>query len=314
MTTNLVGPSLLKVLESAVPFHNMGLVDSRTPSTLTFLDSARFLAPLLGNPNIVGVITDTTLAETLAVSRPDVVVHLADEPRFAFYTAYNERARQANLQLEPSRIDSSARIHERAYVAPYGVVIGSEVLIEPMATVLAGVRVGAHSIIRAGSSLGVEGFEHKRVAAGLLAVVHDGFVEIDEYVEIGANNTVARGLMGVNTRIGAHTKTDCLVHIAHCAQIGKRCLIPAAAMIAGSAVIGDDVWIGPNASISSQVCIGRGASVTIGSVVVRDVPEDGHVSGNFAVPHLEFLKQLRNQRAQGQSSVVERRASGSLYT
>jgi acetyltransferase-like isoleucine patch superfamily enzyme len=290
-----LGPQLLEAIASAVPFRNMGLASSRTPSTLTFLDSERFLSELTCNPNIVGVITSSALSEKVAVRRPDVAIHLVDEPRDVFYTAYNERARLANSQLEPSRIDATAHIHARAYVADRGVVIGPDVVIEPMVTVMPGVRIGAHSIIRAGSSLGVEGFEHKRVAGSLLSVLHDRFVVIDEHVEIGANNTVARGLMGEDTRIGAYTKTDCLVHIAHCVQIGKRCLIPAAAMIAGSVAIGDDVWIGPNASISSQVHIGSGAVVTLGSVVVRDVPDDGRVSGNFAVPHREFLRDMRSR-------------------
>ena len=129
-------------------------------------------------------------------------------------------------------------------------------------------------LIRSGSTIGVEGFEHKRLRNGLiLSVIHDSNVVIGREVEIGGNNTVAKGFMGQDTKIGDFTKTDCLVHIGHCAQIGARCLIPACAMIAGSTIIGDDVWIGPNASISSSLKIGNGAFVTLGSVVVSDVEE-----------------------------------------
>jgi UDP-3-O-[3-hydroxymyristoyl] glucosamine N-acyltransferase len=270
----------------------MGLITSRKPSTLTFLDSERFIQELVGNLNIAAVVTTKALACRLKKHRSDIVVFESEEPRLAFYKAYNIRAYNSNNKLPESRIHESSMVHHSAFVDPIGVTIMANVIIEPMVTVLRGVCIGEGSIIRAGSVIGAAGFEHKRVSTGLISIIHDRFVEIGTNVEIGANNTIARGLLGEDTCIGDYTKTDCLVHIAHCAKVGQRCLIPAAAMIAGSAVIGDDVWIGPNASISSQVRIGKGARVTIGSVVIRDVPVDGQVSGNFAVPHREFLRNL----------------------
>ena len=67
-------------------------------------------------------------------------------------------------------------------------------------------------------------------------------------------------------------------------------------MVAGSTTIGDDVWIGPGASISSEIVIGNGASVTIGSVVVRDVAPGQKVTGNFAVDHKKFIAFMRKIR------------------
>ncbi|MEB3220995.1 MAG: DapH/DapD/GlmU-related protein [Candidatus Sericytochromatia bacterium] len=286
---------VLSALAAQPSLKGFGLIASRQPGTLTFLDSAQFLADLARNPNVAGVITTSTLAQALAERRPDLWLLEAEAPRAVFYQAHNTCAVTANRGLEPSRIAPSAHIDARAYVAPSGVVIGPGVHIEPMVTILPGVEIGANSVVRAGSSLGVEGFEHKRVAGGVLSVVHDRFVVIGEEVEIGANCTVARGLMGEDTQIGHQTKTDCLVHIAHCAKVGARCLVAAHAMIAGSAVIEDDVWIGPNASISSQVHVGQGAQVTLGAVVVRDVAPQERVTGNFAISHRDFLRDMKAQ-------------------
>ena len=49
-------------------------------------------------------------------------------------------------------------------------------------------------------------------------------------------------------------------------------------------VIGDDVWIGPNAAILKGVTIGAGAIVEPGAVVTGDVPAGIRVIGNPAQP------------------------------
>jgi acetyltransferase-like isoleucine patch superfamily enzyme len=47
-------------------------------------------------------------------------------------------------------------------------------------------------------------------------------------------------------------------------------------------VVGDDVWIGPNAALLKGVTVGDGAFVEPGSVVVTDVPPRHRVLGNPA--------------------------------
>lgn len=49
---------------------------------------------------------------------------------------------------------------------------------------------------------------------------------IGAHVEIGANCTIDRGSWR-DTSIGAHTKLDNMVHIAHNVTIGENCLIAA---------------------------------------------------------------------------------------
>jgi UDP-3-O-[3-hydroxymyristoyl] glucosamine N-acyltransferase len=72
--------------------------------------------------------------------------------------------------------------------------------------------------------------------------------------------------------------------------------VGAHASITGSVVIGDEVWIGPNATISSAITVGNRASVSLGSVVTQDVPDDQRVSGNFAIRHERFLSFIRQIR------------------
>lgn len=47
-------------------------------------------------------------------------------------------------------------------------------------------------------------------------------------------------------------------------------------------VIGDNVWLGNRVTIVGDTCIGEGAIIAAGSVVVKDVPECAIVGGNPA--------------------------------
>ncbi len=50
----------------------------------------------------------------------------------------------------------------------------------------------------------------------------------------------------------------------------------------GAIEIGDDVWLGANATIVSNVRVGQGAVIGAGSMVVKDVPDYAIVAGNPA--------------------------------
>lgn len=272
----------------------LGLVNSKEANTVSFLDAIQFSEELIRNYNVSAVMTTGEMAEILRPIRPDLTLIIADDPRYEFYTLQNHVAR---IRLEngvfPSVVEATANIHPTACIAPNNVVIGKHVTIEPNVTILRDVEIGEGTYISAGTVIGAEGFEHKRTSKGILSVVHDGKVIIGESVFIGALNAISKGFSFRDTLIGNETKTDNLVHIAHGAQIGERCFLPASCMIAGSVSIGNDVWVGPNSTISSQIKVGDGAFITLGAVVTRDVPEHGRVSGNFAIPHHQFLKHIK---------------------
>jgi len=122
-----------------------------------------------------------------------------------------------------------------------------------------------------------------------------GRIMIGDRVEIGGNTCVDRGALS-DTVIADDVKIDNLVHIAHNVRIGRCTLIAAGALVAGSSVLGERVWVGPSATISNGLTVGDDAQITLGSVVTRDVPAGGRVSGNFAVSHDRFLSHMRSIR------------------
>ena len=110
-------------------------------------------------------------------------------------------------------------------------------------------------------------------------IKHTGNVVIGDYVEIGSNTCIDKAVLG-STYIEDHCKIDNLVHIAHGVRIGRNSVIIANSMIAGSTVIGENVWVAPSASVLNKLKIADNAFVGMGAVIIRDVEQGDVVAGN----------------------------------
>lgn len=268
---------------------SLGVASSKSfPKILTFLDDRKFLTDLNGNENVRAVFVRR---EDVSVIRKGVNILEVDDPKWFFFTLLNYLA--VNKKRKNSVISDDAEIHPSAVISDVDVVIEDGVIIGPNVTILKDVFIKAGAIIRAGAVLGVDGYEHKRTSRGILTVAHDGKVIVGKNADIGVNSNIVKGFSYRDTIVGDETKIDALVHYSHGVQCGFRCMIVASAMVAGHVTIGDDVWIGPNASISNRIKIGDGAFVSLGSVVVQDVPANAKVTGNFAIPHIKFIRNLK---------------------
>ncbi len=277
-------------LQADAPFvaKQAALINTELPGSITFIDNEKFIAEVNANNNIAVVITEKEFAERIDKGKKIVI---AEDARHCFFSMLNFIAHQGYTK-EKNDIHFSVQVHESAFVSDHNVSIGEGTVVEPNVTILPDVTIGKNCIIRAGAVVGSEGFEHKRTKKGVLSVKHNGKVLLGDHVEIGANCTVDKGFSFRHTIIADHTKMDNLVHIAHGVHIGKACFIAASAMLAGSVTLKDNVWVGPGACIASGITIGNNAQVTIGAVVVQNVLAEHIVSGNFAIDHRKFLKNI----------------------
>jgi UDP-3-O-[3-hydroxymyristoyl] glucosamine N-acyltransferase len=276
-------------------FQSLGLVTYKTSRLLVYLEHEQYLPKLLENPNISCVITTEDLAKNLP---SQLGLAIVDDPRKTFYEIHARLDASTDFYWKsfPTEISPDAQIHPQALIANNNVRIGRGTVVEAGVTLLERSIICNDVVLRAGCTIGSQGFEFKRIGDRILPVAHAGGIRICDRVEIQANCALSRSVFGGFTEIGEDTKLDNLVHIAHNVRIGKRCLLAACAMIAGSVTIGDDVWIGPGASISSEVTIGDRASITIGSVVTKDVAPGQRVTGNFAIDHDKFIAFLKSIR------------------
>jgi UDP-3-O-[3-hydroxymyristoyl] glucosamine N-acyltransferase len=154
-----------------------------------------------------------------------------------------------------------------------GVTVGTNCVLHPNVFVEDGCTLGNDVVLHTGVVVGADGFGYVRDDdRNYQKFPQMGTVVIEDDVEIGANSCIDRAALG-ETRIGAGTKIDNLVQIAHNVQIGKRVIIAAQTGISGSTVIEDDcviggqVGIGDHATVKSGAVIGSQAGVLPGKIV-----------------------------------------------
>ncbi len=188
-------------------------------------------------------------------------------------------------------------IGDRVEIYPH-VFVGDDCVIDEETVLYSNVslrercRIGRRVIIHAGSVIGSDGFGFAPDGKRYHKIPQVGTVQIDDDVEIGANNTIDRGALG-KTWIKRGVKTDNLVHIAHNVVVGEDTLIVAQAGISGSTVIGNHVTLAGQVGVVGHVEIGDNTMVGAKTGISASVPANSIVSGTPHMPHREWLKASR---------------------
>jgi UDP-3-O-[3-hydroxymyristoyl] glucosamine N-acyltransferase len=172
------------------------------------------------------------------------------------------------------------------------VIIGDDVKILPNVTIYERCIIGNRVTIHAGSVIGSDGFGFAPEGQTYIKIPHTGIVQIDDDVEIGANNTIDRATFG-KTWIQSGVKTDNLVHIAHNVTVGENSLLVGQVGISGSVNIGKNAILAGQAGIAGHLSVGNGAIVGPQAGVAKSVPDGETVSGSSAMPHRLWLRMQR---------------------
>jgi len=172
------------------------------------------------------------------------------------------------------------------------VVIGSDVEIFPNVTILNGTRIGSRVTIHAGTVIGSDGFGYTPDDGVYHKIPHQGIVQIDDDVEIGAGNTIDRATYG-KTWIKKGVKTDSLVHIAHNVTVGENTLLVAQVGISGSTTIGRQCILAGQVGVSGHITIGDRVTIGPQAGIAGSIPDGVIVSGSPEMPHKLWLRVQR---------------------
>lgn len=265
------------------PIETVAPLDAIVDAALSFSKakpSGDMLDGVRGACIITSVLPDSIEANTFII---------VDNPRLAFakvlaefFVEKKEAGISQNTVIDPTTKIGKGVIIGNNCTIGRDVVIGDYTEIRNNVIITEGVTIGRHCLIRSNAVIGEEGFAFEYDKNGTpIRVPHLGSVEIGDYVEIGNFTAIARGTLK-NTIIHSHVKIDNLVHIAHNCFIGENTLVIACAEVSGSAVVGNNCWLGVGCSTMQKIKIGDNCTIGIGSVVLKDVPAGAVMAGNPA--------------------------------
>ncbi len=261
---------------------------------LTFMGNPRFVDKM--SPYVSCVLCSAQLADMLPESIAGVFI--CESPKENFQVIHNRLSRDEAycLPVTPNKIGEGCVISERASIAGNNVEIGDRVIIEDHVTIYDHVKIGNDCVIRSGAVIGGKAFTFARTGDNRILGMEDlGQVVLGDRVEVFSLAHVAKGILPTDTTyIGDDVKIDALVHIGHGCVIRARTLIAASALIGGNVYIDEDSWVGVNATVSNRIRIGGHARVSLGSVVTKDVADGQTVTGNFAIEHADFIRNLKD--------------------
>ncbi len=187
-----------------------------------------------------------------------------------------------------ARIGRNSTIFPGVYVGE-DCVVGENATLYPNSVLMAGTILGDRVTIHAGTVLGSDGYGYAQSPAGHVKIPQVGHVEIGDDVEIGANAAIDRAALEA-TRVGAGTKIDNLVQIAHNVQVGRHCLIISQVGVAGSTKLGNGVVLAGQAGLRDNITLGDGVQVAAQSGVGQDLPAGSLAGGSPSMDAATFLK------------------------
>ncbi len=292
----------------------LGTLDDAGPEDISFL----------GNPKYLRAAADSKAACLLLPSKGPYPSRLApcriyvEDPQYAFAKILLEI--ESRIPQSPALIDERAIIHPEARIDPHvsvgafsmverGASIGEYSTIFPQCYVGSHANIGRHcriyphvvirencvigdgTIIHPGAVIGADGFGFStdKKTGRHRKIPQIGNVVIEEDVEIGANTTIDRATIG-STIIGAGTKIDNLVQIAHNTRVGRNCIIVSQVGISGSVRIGDRVILAGQAGVAGHLKIGEDAIIMAQSGIMGDVEKGSVLFGSPARPRREALR------------------------
>lgn len=190
---------------------------------------------------------------------------VVDEPFEAYLKIVNHyRPFSPSMKMisDSSSVGEGTVLMPNVYIGNH-VQVGKNCVIHPHVTILDHCVIGDNVTIQAGTVIGSDAFYYNKKTNRDIhykKMTSCGRVIIEDWVEIGANCTIDRGVSH-DTIIGAGAKMDNLIHIGHDTIVGKNCLFAGQVGIAGATTVEDNVILWGQVGVSKTLTIGKDAVI-----------------------------------------------------
>lgn len=300
-----------------VQVHDVAPVESAQPHHLSYITEEKYLPFLATTQAGIILITESLLPAT-GVQQPDkttiVAVPNARQAIGQLLQGVAEFLRPRKRGIEqPSFIAGDVSVPEDAYVGTFayigkGVKLGKGVQIYPQSyigdyttigdntVVYAGVKiydhctVGRGCIIHSGCVIGADGFGFEPDAQGVNHKIPQiGTVVIEDDVEIGANTTIDRAMMG-ETRVEKNTKIDNLVQVAHNVKVGESSFLCSQVGIAGSSSIGKHCVLAGQVGVANGLTLADNVICGAQAGVAGSIRQAGQYQGTPAFDAMNWRR------------------------
>ena len=284
-------------------------IESAQAHHLSFITDAKYL-PCLETTKAGVILITASLVKPSEISVQHSAIILVENARGAMgqlLAIVSKAMHPAKRGLEqPSFVSEGVTVPEDAYVGAFAYIgknvrlgkgvqiypncyIGDNVILGNHTVLYAGVRVyanckvGADCILHAGVVVGSDGFGFEPDAQGVNQKIPQiGNVIIEDDVEIGANTTIDRAMMG-STIIHRNVKIDNLVQIAHNVEVGESTFLCAQVGIAGSSKIGKHCILTGQVGVAGHIEIADNCIFGAQSGVPNSVRKPGMYQGYPAI-------------------------------
>jgi UDP-3-O-[3-hydroxymyristoyl] glucosamine N-acyltransferase len=295
--------------DGEIEIARLARIEDAGPGDLSFFANPKYVAELRATRASAVILGERADAAPCAMLR-------AANPYFAFARAMELFAPRmeplggihrladvaASASVDPTAsiaafvsIGEGVHVGARTVIFPHvvigpGAVVGDDCVVHARVSIRERVVLGHRVVVQDGAVIGSDGFGFAQRPDGRHHKIPQvGGVVVDDDVEIGANTTIDRPAVG-ETRIGAGTKIDNLVQVAHGVRIGRDVLLAAQVGIAGSSTLDDRVTLAGQVGVAGHLTLGAGVIATAQSGIPNSVEAGAFISGYPAIDNRDWLK------------------------
>lgn len=294
---------------------DVGSIETAQEGQLTFLCDAKYLSHLPSTHASVVLMTESIAfdGETRATLIRVENARAAMGQLLALVAKAMNPAKQGIEQ--PSFVSEGVAVPEDAYVGAFAYIgknvqLGKGVQIYPHTYIGDNVKIGDHTILysgvkiyyncqvgndcilHAGVVVGSDGFGFEPDAKGVNQKLPQiGNVIIEDDVEIGANTTIDRAMMG-STIVRRNAKIDNLVQIGHNVEVGASDFLCAQVGIAGSSKIGSHCILAGQVGVAGHLEIADNCVFGAQSGIPSSVRKPGMYQGSPIIDAMNWRRSV----------------------